>query len=383
VDNLFPFPRRLNAELYQYDLYDYVSQLYCFYTGSIDIKYCFTNAPSNGLLKMVVGNSNADSIHGNKLKAGNSMVLTSQSVWPMVEFNYPFERKVDFDSLDEPSPHYIPEISNIESLSEILVRPGPDFAFFTLMPTPDWSDDYAVFQSTVSRVSGLTNWAQTSANVGSTSTYSTTLTGYPDAVAHVVRITANGLRTDGNVDFGFCGALMASSSVDSSAQNILTNALLPVIGRATDHNNSGRLSFSCTSHKVLANINGPFKFSARLTAASSVEALVTFVIEVFPFLNTHIPLTPDYAFAAAVPALPSTIPVSLAQTVDVAVVNSPTVSLASPVQIDSSTPVNVSVQEPVEVDGSVSITGPVTLAGEVPVYGSLNERPVFVTSYKN
>ena len=338
---------------------------------------------SHSLLKMVVGNSNGDSVHGNKLKAGNSMVLTSQSVWPMVEFNYPFERKVDFDSLDEPSPHYIPEISNIESLSEILVRPGPDFAYFTLMPAPDWSDDYAVFQSTVERISGMTNWAQTSANVSTSSTYSITLSGYPDDLAHVVRITANGIRADGNVDFGFCGGLMTSSAVDTSAQNILTNSLLPVIGRATDHTNSGRLSFSCTSYKVLANIHGPFKFSARLTASDAAVALVTFVIEVFPFLNTNIPLTPDYAYAAARPALPSIFPVSLSQTVDVAVVNSPTLSLASPIQIDSSTPVNVSVQQPVEVDGSVSITGPVTLAGEVPVYGSLNERPIFVTNYKN
>lgn len=383
LNNLFPFPRRLNEQLYDYDIYDYIAQLYAFYSGSVDVKYVFTAAPTNDMLRMVVGNSNDNSVHGTKLKAGNSMVVTSQSVWPLVEFNYPYERTVEFDSLDQPHPHYIPETSNIDTLSDIMIRPGQDFNFFTLLPTPDWAGDFAVFQSQVSRLNNPLSTDITALISGGTM-FTTPLTAYPTTVSYSVELGLSLWRTAGASDFNVAYGIVGNGSNPTTEANLVANALFYANGRWADVTNSGKYVFERLHNYATSGQSGPFRFC--ILVPSGVTAEFKAYVHCRPYGDTTISLTPDNLFSSSwttvtpVPhvVVDGTVPVSLNQTVDVSVANTPL-----GVSVTNTPSVQVT-NDPLPISGSVVVTNPViAIDGEVAVKGAaVQAHPVWVTNYK-
>lgn len=374
LNNLFPFPRRLSTQLYDYDIYDYIAQLYAFYSGSLDVKYVFTNAPTNDTLRMVVGNNNTTSTHGSSIKAGNSMVITSQSVWPLVEFNYPYERTVEFDSIDQPHAHYVPETSNIATLSDIMIRPGRDFNFFTLMPTPDWAGDFAVFQSTVARISAPVTTELSGTLTGGTM-YTSVLSSFPSISTCSVDVGVSVWRTSGTSDFNVVYGIVYGNANPTNEASLVSSAIFYANGRWADVTNSGKYVFERNHTFATSGQTAAFRFCVLVP--SGITADFKAFVTCRPYGSTSISLTPDNtnssSWTTLAPAphvvVDGTVPVSLSQTVDVSVSNTPSVQVAN---------------DPLLISGSVSVTNPViSIDGEVAVKGAaVQAHPVWVSNYK-
>jgi len=84
------------------------------------------------------------------------MVLTDQTVWPMLEFKYPFLNNVEFDSIWEPNGMFYQTILNAGDMQMYLISGSQNFHPFYLLPVPDFfltskpvleEPEEAVFQS--------------------------------------------------------------------------------------------------------------------------------------------------------------------------------------------------------------------------------------------
>lgn len=137
--NFFPFPLKITdwTQGYGLDNFDYVAQLYAFYTGDTHIKMLFSNAPAGGNLNVVFGNSKTSTI-GDKFKAGNSMVLSHQAVWPVVEFTFPYMCEDEFNSIHYPVGMYPQDYDWSATVSRYLIAATADFSMHYLMPVPEF-----------------------------------------------------------------------------------------------------------------------------------------------------------------------------------------------------------------------------------------------------
>lgn len=360
---IFPFPHEINSALYKYDTFDYVAQLYMFYTGSMDVKYlCEGVAP--GTLKMVVGNSNYPSVHGNSFRAGNSMSLTSQAVWPVVEINFPFEQLVEFNAVKDPLPSYVPELNLPEAVTEIFLRPGPDFAFFTLGPTPDWADNVeAVFQSSTTRMYNQEIYCGhlTSTN-GSWA--SAPLTAFPSGTCTVV-IEGYLKRTSGTTDCNSSVAIgtgTSSTNIYTSVQSSVIGGLIPWIDVTNSGKNFTEFKFSrCLSGYVTSN--WVLRFSTdSLTSTFDLYYTVTAV----PFAQTVMPISPDSGYCDVVLASGQT--VDIAGPVEVSLVQS---TITAPIPVHDSGVVDVSLTS-IPTTDTLSVTGALTVSN----------APLWVTTYR-
>lgn len=406
LNNLFPFPVRKTTSLFQYDIYDYLNQLYLFYTGSVDIKYFFSSTPPDGLLELITGNSHTVSANGNTMKAGNSMILSSQSVWPLLEFNFPYERTVEFDCIDDPQPHYIPEFSQEAVVSKILLRPGEDFQHFTLMPVPDFAADIeAVFQSSIQRQVGFSSeYVSTTAN----SSGSAINIGVVPNNGSTFRVELEGYvrRVSGTSDGEVAVALSTSISASSNSAILTTSCILGSIVPWTDVSNSGKNHTKFRMTAVVASyVPANWFFKAR---ASSGTYEVNTVIRVFPFKTTAVPLTPDVTTSNILlpplttsPLSGSTWPISSAAPLAVTAPSPLAVTALSPLPVTSPTPLTVqasgnfpvttplpidvkflspqavTVPQPLQVSGTVAVQQPLQVIGIVDP-----DVPVWVTNYK-
>lgn len=291
-NNMFPFPREINVDLWEYDTFDYLAQLYAFYSGSVDVKYGLTKAPTTKLLKMVIGNSHDDSPHGTTDKAGNSMILTSQSVWPVVEFNYPYERLNEFESMANPSPHFIPEVNELAAVSEILVRPGPDFEFFTLLPTPDWAGDFAVFQAHVARQVGIFSVAvDTTLAPGFVA--SIPLPDFPDGLTSCITMDLTAIRTSGDADVMLAAAVVPEGLTPNSLTALVDSSALAAVTIWSDVTNSGKNTARLKASGAVSQISGTWSLR-MLTENPGSTFRVVGVVCSRPFQTTAVPLTPGF-----------------------------------------------------------------------------------------
>lgn len=156
---LFPFPILISSlsEQYKLDNFDYISNLFCFYTGDTNVRFLFASGASDGLLRSSVSNSNTD-VSGRQWKAGNSMALTDQTVWPMLEYRYPYLNKMEFDSIRYPNGMFAQEIDHTASLSQMFISAADNFRLLYLLPVPDYfisSEEKASFQCYTSKTAIL------------------------------------------------------------------------------------------------------------------------------------------------------------------------------------------------------------------------------------
>lgn len=358
---IYPFPHVINSEMFKYDIFDYVAQLYMFYTGSMDVKYlCEGVAP--GTLKMVVGNSNSATIHGNSFRSGNSMSLTSQAVWPVLEINFPFEQVVEFNSLKDPLPSYVPEINLPESVTEVFVRPGPDFTFLTLMPTPDWADDIeAVFQSSTVR---MFNQAIYSGMMGVSSGVSSVgLTNFPTGTS-TVTIQGYITRSSGTTD---CNASIAIGPTNS-ATDIYDNVRSSYLGGVfpwIDVTNSGKNYVPFFFQRCMSGYSGSFWL--RFTTDSPASTFqVRYTVTCVPFYQTIMPISPDSGYCDVLLSSGQTISVN--EPIDVVLTSS---TLSSPLQVHDSGTVKVDL-DTITTQDTLNVTG--TL--------EVSNAPLWVSTYK-
>lgn len=137
--NHFPFPLKIqNTAHYQaLDNFDYLSNLYKFYTGDTHVKILFSQAPANGIIEATIGNTKIDP-GGADFKAGNGLVVSHQAVWPTLEMMFPYMCPDEFNSLWETEPMYPAEFSDDATIAEFLISMSPNFRLFYLLPIPDF-----------------------------------------------------------------------------------------------------------------------------------------------------------------------------------------------------------------------------------------------------
>lgn len=139
---VFPGPLKItDFAVYEYDNFDYLCQIFMFYTGSLRMKMLFSTSPADGLLQLVVRNRQ-EVPQGDTFRVGNSMVASQQSLWPVLDAQVPYLASYPFNSIWEPLGQTNLQYSEEAVLSKLMVSRGHDFAVTCPLPIPD-----AYFQS--------------------------------------------------------------------------------------------------------------------------------------------------------------------------------------------------------------------------------------------
>jgi hypothetical protein len=135
----FAFPLLVTswADSYNKDNFDWINSLFMFYTGDTHIKMICTASPESQLIAVSLRNTRANST-GDTFRAGNGIALAHQSVWPVIEFTYPYMSDVEFGSVYTQPNMYQIELTPGAAISEYLIARGPNFTYFYLLPVPDF-----------------------------------------------------------------------------------------------------------------------------------------------------------------------------------------------------------------------------------------------------
>jgi len=386
--NHFPFPLKVQdwADLYTKDNYDYFSNLYKFYTGANHVKMLFASAPANGLLQTTIGNTRGAAT-GDTFKAGNGVVVTHQSVWPSLDFTFPYQCEDEFNSIWEPVGMF-PQIIDEEAVvSKYLISMSKDFRLFYLMPLPDFQLE-AEFQSISQKP--RTTCFYDELFVDMTNQHTNTIIKSDMAFEYMdVTVDAEVIRSSGAIDGQF--VLILADSAKTVATTGVESDWYGVMNLIwTDVTNSGVNAF---------NYKQKFSFT---NATAEDPALVLSIIWVYA------PAAAEFDFRVAVTMQPCSSIVGLAhltdrgiggtygetlvindaailvdvdQPVDVVVVNpseNPAlVQVMNEVQISTESPIQVEVINtvPITFDGDVSVSQPLQVVGVADAF------PVKVTGY--
>ena len=161
-ENYFPFPLKITdwVQAYKLDNFDYVAQLYAFYTGDTHVKMLFTEAPASGNISVALGNSKRVALYGDKFKAGNSIVVTNQLIWPVAEFTFPYLCEDEFNSIYYPVGMYPQDYDWSLTVSKYLIAATPEFSMHYLLPVPKF------FKEAKPAVQTTQLWPQTTTTLG-------------------------------------------------------------------------------------------------------------------------------------------------------------------------------------------------------------------------
>lgn len=133
----FPFPLQtiMPGGASGYDNFDWLNQLYKYYTGSCRVRVLFSKAPVSGVLTVASGNS----VQGAAaFKAGNGIVTSHQSVWPILEYEQAYVSPFAFDSIWSPNGMYAPVFSAEAEVSEFWISSTNNFKVGVSLPVPNW-----------------------------------------------------------------------------------------------------------------------------------------------------------------------------------------------------------------------------------------------------
>lgn len=159
--------------------------------------------PAGGNLIVAFGNSKRLPA-GNKFKAGNSLVVSHQAVWPAVEFIFPYMCEDEFNSVLFPVGMYPQDYDWSATVSQYLIAATPEFSLHYLMPIPDF---YLVAKPTEapaplevkakvgtfqSRITGVHNVVGTGTLAASSTEYSCLV--YSDAATNTGCFSVRNLR---------------------------------------------------------------------------------------------------------------------------------------------------------------------------------------------
>lgn len=119
------------------DNFDYVSNLYRFFNGECRVKVAFSKGSANGLLRTTIRNTET-SATGDDFKAGNGLVMSHQAVWPMLDYTYPYQNIVPYNTIRDPIPFFAPFVGFESDVSQFLISATDTYRLHYLMPVPDF-----------------------------------------------------------------------------------------------------------------------------------------------------------------------------------------------------------------------------------------------------
>lgn len=375
---LFPFPIKIQDWEMAYDLdnYDYVANLYKFYTGDSNVRMLFSKGSASSLLRAGVSNSNTSSL-GKEWKSGNSMAVTDQTVWPMLEFRYPYLNTQEFDSIWEPNGMFAQQVDNTAELDTYFISASDSFRLLYLLPVPDFfltvpseeevqvqepepvlEGDKAFFQSWVPRFVGGVIHSGRLTVTGNTSSVLQVIPDFDYDQTFCVELEVDLERTAGTLDFvanvGLTRQLTPVPTPNLSGNNNQTWPLAIIGGTMTwkDQEGTGKHTvsrkYSGAFSKILGGGVGPMHISMAINTGSTPQAAA---------INWKVRISPWKSFVA----------------------------LSSPqISYDTAGWVNANIHS-TDVTLSVDVANNPTVVvdGTVDVQGSLNPTtPVWTTLYK-
>lgn len=387
----FPFPIKIldwdsAAKL---DNFDYICNLFMFYTGNVNVRMLFSKGATNGLLRSSVSNSNTStSTISNKWKSSNSMAMTDQTVWPMLEYEYPYLNECEFDSIYRPNGMFSQELDSSAVLNEMFLSAGSNFRLMYLMPVPDWFTvakpvpPPAMFQSypryQAHSVIGGSASATTTTGAG------TNLGGFDFSKSFTMKLQGSALRTAGTnnqITFQISVTTSNASPVVNGYQN---GVLMTYSGIWSDPSNNGQNSMD---FKVKGSFAGFAALNQNLYVWLKLIDPVTAPTELRVYFNIQVSaysggvfLTSPYLSTETAGSVDANITGSAVSTdVNATIVGATTsipVTQSGIVTTDTTivgatlnVPVDVKSTTPVAIAGSVAVTG--TQGGLIPVYTSL------------
>lgn len=412
--NVFPFPILISdwnkaAEL---DNFDWVSNLFAFYTGNVNVRLLFNGAVPGSLLRVGIQNSRTSStLVSAHWRSSNSIAITDQTIWPMLEYEYPYLNRSEFDSLLHPSGMFSQKLENVDKLENMFVCAGENFRLMHLMPVPNFYFTAkpspppaapalpAIFQSVYARYGNPT----VRYNVSTTLTASnwTTTTVHPSfdfTKSFHLKYQCSFYRTGGTTDSELIVVLSSSATPPAlSNGSAMANCLLGGSTWWVDLTNSGKYAATLELEGSFANpVPGVTNGTLYVHVYNSSAATINFVgIANFSSYSGGVFLSSPQTSVDTVGFVDAQITGS-SVTSNVAVVNSPTVTTLSgsvvnatvvapdPLPVSVSGSVNtvlagVTSVTPVPVTGSVSST----ITGAVQVHGyAASDVPVWTSSYK-
>lgn len=125
-------------KLYDLDNFDYVCNLFKFWTGSTNQKAIFDASEVAGTMFVTIDNSVYSAVSTSTFNSGNSALLTVQSVWPVMEWTFPYIEEYPFDSIFEPNGNYPTRFNQAANISNYFVSAGHDFRLMYALPVPNW-----------------------------------------------------------------------------------------------------------------------------------------------------------------------------------------------------------------------------------------------------
>jgi len=141
--DIFSYPLEILSwsDLYDHcDNFDYVSNLFKFFTGEVQTKAIFSAAPASGIIAAYILNGLTSTMTGDYLKAGNSMAITHQAVWPELDVTFPYMCEVPYNGIAARDMTDMFSIAYNEgtTISKFLISAAPNFKLYYLMPVPTW-----------------------------------------------------------------------------------------------------------------------------------------------------------------------------------------------------------------------------------------------------
>lgn len=123
---------------YMNDNFDWIANIFKFFSGNCNVKTVFNGTSSTGYLRANMQNSKVVS-GGANFVGGNSMALTAQAVWPMLEVEMPYINRYEFNSIWEPlAGPYDLDIEFPSDVQSYYISAGQHFRLHYLLPLPDW-----------------------------------------------------------------------------------------------------------------------------------------------------------------------------------------------------------------------------------------------------
>jgi hypothetical protein len=400
--NVFPFPILINSwnKAAELDNFDWVSNLFAFFTGNVNVRLLFNGSVPGSLLRVGIQNSNSSStIVSAQWRSSNSIAITDQTIWPMLEYEYPYLNRSEYDSLLHPSGMFSQKLENIDKLENMFLCAGENFRLMHLMPVPNFyfsakpapppalmQADVAVFQSVVvprtlypivrfnSFVSVASGW-----------TSKLVMTPFNFTSSFVLDSSITVKRVTGTVNATF-GAFFSMSATPPAATDgtTLVNCIAGAVGDWVDQANNG-------SYAVTINPGGSF---ARADPAATAGNLYLHFWCNFPVTMSVVAVTNIQPYSSlACLSSPQTSGdtvgfvnsnvVGSTGSLSVAVVNQPSVTTLAGSVVNSTlvSPATV----PVSIAGTVNVTGSVssTIADPVKVHGYAgSDVPVWTSAYK-
>lgn len=208
-----PIKIQTNSEYSRLDNFDYLCNLYLFATGDVNVKLLFSESPS-GILQVALGN-NGSLNPDTQFNAGNSINMSVQTVWPTLDFVYPYLSNVDFEaqymnSFNQPITYPF-LIDPGAVIQKYFISASEYFGLATLLPVPDFLYlEGALYQSAPLK------YYRPNAIVG----YLDTTTTTPYGNSQTVDLTLPAPTATYSIYFELTGTIMRTSGSDDNIASI-------------------------------------------------------------------------------------------------------------------------------------------------------------------